>query len=229
MSTNLPRYALYFVPAPDTALARFGESILGDAAAPSADGPARAGWLATTEEPRRYGFHATLKAPFHPADGQTLQSLSTALHAFAAERPPVPVGPLAVRRLGRFIALVPAEPTPALNGFAAEIVAGFEPFRAPLSAEDIQRRLAADLTRSQAALLARWGYPYVFAEYRFHMTLTGSLNGADLARWLDVLANAFADQADDRIVVDAIALLEQPDRGSRFRLIERVPLTGDNG
>jgi hypothetical protein len=58
------------------------------------------------------------------------------------------------------------------------------------------------------------------------MTLTGSLTGADLARWHDVLANAFADQADDDVVIDAIALMEQPDRTAPFRVLDIVALKG---
>jgi hypothetical protein len=35
--------------------------------------------------------------------------------------------------------------------------------------------VAAGLNQSQVANLDRWGYPYLFADFRFHMTLTGKV------------------------------------------------------
>jgi hypothetical protein len=226
MTSASPRYAIYVVPDDDSALGRFGKSVLGEDATLVADEGQRAAWLAATGEPRRYGFHATVKAPFHLAPGASLDALSGALRAFTSERPPVPVGRLAVRRIGHFLALTPVEPLPMLSGFAAEVVAAFEPFRAPLSLEDTQRRLAAGLTRTQQAMLARWGYPYVFAEFRFHMTLSGRLDNATSAWMQEVLTLAYAPQSHDAHEITALALMEQPVRDAPFRLLERFALKG---
>src|SRR5215468_10868409 len=64
-----PRYAIYFAPAPESSLWRFGSATIGYNAASGRDIPAtppvgyeHAVWDRLTEEPRRYGFHATLKA-----------------------------------------------------------------------------------------------------------------------------------------------------------------------
>ena len=71
------RYAIYFAPRPRRALARFGAAWLGwDAeAGADRDGPELAGLPRPRAEivatPRRYGFHATLKAPFRLARGAT--------------------------------------------------------------------------------------------------------------------------------------------------------------
>src|SRR5579863_9985612 len=66
-----PRFAIYFVPAPETALYRFGAAILGHdcysgerLAHPRDLGVSEAEWDKLTRAPRPYGFHATLKAPF---------------------------------------------------------------------------------------------------------------------------------------------------------------------
>jgi hypothetical protein len=65
-----PRYAIYFVPAQDTNLYRFGASILGYECYTGEDAPFAGDleidpgvWTELTDDPRRYGFHATLKAP----------------------------------------------------------------------------------------------------------------------------------------------------------------------
>jgi hypothetical protein len=63
------RYAIYYSPNADTLFHRLASEWLGrDAWSGDAQRqPAIADIPALTEEPRRYGFHATLKAPFHLA------------------------------------------------------------------------------------------------------------------------------------------------------------------
>jgi hypothetical protein len=63
----------------------------------------------------------------------------------------------------------------------------FDGFRAPMSAQERARRLdkltrrysclTGPQTSSQSEMnnLDRWGYPYLFQDFRFHMTLTGQL------------------------------------------------------
>jgi hypothetical protein len=78
-------------------------------------------------------------------------------------------------RLDDFLALLPASPEPRLDALAAHCVKHFDRWRAPLSAAELDRRRREPLTQRQEALLARWGYPHVLDEYRFHMSLTGLL------------------------------------------------------
>ena len=73
-----PRYAIYFTPAPQSALRRFGSTAIGcDADTqearphPDHDLYRDPSFLATLEFPSRYGFHATLKAPFELRAGAT--------------------------------------------------------------------------------------------------------------------------------------------------------------
>src|SRR5689334_2324140 len=91
-----PRFAIYAVPgagladAAGAALCRRAEQWLGRGAAGqpvTADVPA--GWTraeldAITASARRYGFHATLKAPFRLAEGRTPEELDAALTGFTA-------------------------------------------------------------------------------------------------------------------------------------------------
>ncbi|WP_407519881.1 DUF1045 domain-containing protein [Methylobacterium oryzisoli] len=217
------RYALYYTPAPGTPLARFGDGILGyDSATGAAVAPlpgfAEAG--AVTASPRRYGFHATLKAPMRLAEGFGEDDLIAAAAALSADHPPVTVGPLAVATLGGFTALVPAEAPPDLGLFAAECVAALDPLRAPLTAAELARRDPERLRPRQRALLARWGYPHVFEEFRFHMTLTDALPQPEREPWRARLQAAYG--AGEPLVIDAVTLLRQ-DGEAPFRVLRRLP------
>src|SRR5262249_2102845 len=194
-----PRFALYFTPAPSSALARFGAGVLGydcDAGASverrRLDGIDAAAMAAATAEPARYGFHGTLMAPFELAPGRSADEIEVALAAFARSRAPVPLGHLKVAGIGAFTALVPAGPQDVVAALASDCLTTFDGFRAPLTTRDRERRLVARLSPRQVELLERWGYPYVFSEFRFHMTLTGRLPAPEQARWQEALATAFA-------------------------------------
>jgi putative phosphonate metabolism protein len=231
--TAQARFALYFTPVPDSALARFGAEVLGydcDAGAPVArrqlDGIDAAAAAAATAEPARYGFHGTLTAPFELAPGREADELEAALAAFARTHAPVALGRLKVAAIGSFTALVPAGAEDAVRTFAGDCVTQFDGFRAALSPRDRERRRAARLSPRQVELLERWGYPYVFSEYRFHMTLTSRLPPQEQVRWQAALAAAFAPLAGASVDIDAVSLARQDDRGTPFRVIARRPLHG---
>ena len=126
-----------------------------------------------TAEPRRYGFHATMKAPFRLAEGATLADAEAALADFCRDAIACPLPSLRLAMLGPFFALVPDPAAKAVDELAARVVRAFEPLRAPLDAAELNRRRRGGLTLSEEANMAAWGYPYVFDEFRFHMTLTG--------------------------------------------------------
>ena len=230
---SLPRYALYYAPSVESPLWRFGSAVLGYDAVSGANVPALvpdgcdpAHWPALTQEPRRYGFHATLKAPFELGPGRSEAQLRAFAHNYAASVEPVQLQGLTVAGLGRFVALVPAAESEALQRFAFSLVQGFEPFRAPLSEADMARRLKSPLTPAQRAYLEAYGYPYVGDAFRFHMTLTGSLPPDRVQPVCEALANAYAKQvAEGPVAIDRIALFKQETRESRFRLLESITLS----
>jgi putative phosphonate metabolism protein len=224
-----PRYAIYFVPAAESALYRFGSTVLGyDAYSgravpfPSEAGP---DWPAIVRAPSIYGFHATLKAPFRLTAGASEADLLEALRMFAADQPVVDGGPMVLRTLGSFIAMVPASPSSDIDRLAARCVEDFDSFRAPLAAEERSRRLKAGLTAAQIERLDRWGYPYVFDEFRFHMTMTGALDAARRAAALDVLAAALRQSpgAAD-LAIDQLAIARQNETGMPFCVIATAAL-----
>jgi hypothetical protein len=147
LMAGFPRYAIYHAAARGGALDRFGSHLLGYDAwtgeeLPFAEGVVRAApdWRELTQDPRKYGFHATLKAPMALAPGTTEAELIAACASFAETARPVPVITPVVNSIGGFIAVVPAEPSAELERFAADCVSVFDLFRAPLAPEDRARR-----------------------------------------------------------------------------------------
>lgn len=227
------RYAIYFTPPPDSPLARFGASVLGydcferaDVSHRSIDGLDPALLARATVDPRRYGFHATLVAPFRLAPGISSDELATAFSTLAASRAPVMAGQLRVAAMDRFIVLVPAEPYPEIEALADACVAAFDRFRAPLTDADRARRVAAGLTARQTELLERWGYPYVLDEFRFHMTLAGPIANGGREAFTASLAKAFDGLARDHLELGAVSLMRQDDTASAFHVLARQRLTG---
>lgn len=227
----IKRYAIYFAPA-DAGLWRAGSDWLGwDAVTgrpvgpPALAGLAVAGLAAATRAARSYGFHATLKAPFRLAAGQTAQGLRHALAETAADLAPVPLPGLAVRPLGPFLALTLPTEAPALAQLATDVVTRLEPFRAPLTAAEIARRRPERLSPRQRELLDLYGYPFVFEEFRFHMSLTGDLPADELARLLPLAQDCFAPHLARPQVLDRLCLFGEDDTG-RFHLLAAHALSG---
>jgi putative phosphonate metabolism protein len=231
LDVRLKRFAIYFTPPPGSALARLGAAVLGydcdsgaEVAQPVLPGIPAAELASATGEPRRYGFHATLAAPFHLAGTETEAGLLAALEAFARSHPPVALGRLSIGLIGGFIVLMPS--TSDAVALAADCVRAFHRFRAPLAAPDRARRIAAGLTARQLEHLERWGYPYVLDEFRLHMTLAGPLPTARREPMRTALAALFAAQADRPLLIDAVSLVRQDDGAARFRVVRREPLRG---
>lgn len=223
---SYPRYAIYFVPAPGSDLNRFGADLLGYDAfggseLPFPDGITQAvpDWRDLTKDPRKYGFHATLKAPFALAPGRSEAELIAACKTFADAARPIPVITPVVETISGFIAVVPAQHSDELNRLAGDCVRDFDPFRAPLSAEDRARRNPSALTAAQLDHLDRWGYPYVMDDFRFHMTLTGRVLAERRNQMVALLRERFATLDLCVLAIDRIAVFCQDDAASRFRVL----------
>jgi putative phosphonate metabolism protein len=225
------RYAIYFTPPEDDVLSIRAATWLGrDAFRDRSLGqPAVAGFdpaevTALTEEPRRYGFHATLKAPFELAAGRSEADLAAQFEAFAAAIPAFEIPEIVLGQLGAFFALVPAAQSEELRAFAAACVAHFEPFRAPLSEADIARRRPEKLAESERGNLMRWGYPYVFDDFRFHMTLTGRVPAERQAPMRSALEARFESFIARPLAISHLSLFVEPERGAPFVMKRIVPL-----
>ncbi|ABD08774.1 Protein of unknown function DUF1045 [Rhodopseudomonas palustris HaA2] len=229
--TQIPRYAIYYLPPPGSVLDRFGSALLGYDVVTGAEPPfpeamtrAVPDWAAITREPRKYGFHATLKAPIALAAGQSEAELLWACATFAETPRAIPVIAPVVQSIGSFIAVVPSAPSDELVQLATDCVRSFDTFRAPLTAADRARRKPAQLTPRQIQYLDHWGYPYVIEEFRFHMTLTGSLDRVRHVELLGLLRQQFDVLDLGTLAIDRIAVCRQDSAGERFRSIGQFQL-----
>lgn len=222
------RYALYYAPAPDTLFHALGTSWLGrDAwAGTVASQPTVENIAGLTTEPRRYGFHATLKAPFELAPSKSRADLSAFAQDFAQRQAPVMLPKLRLAALDGFLALLPDSEPDHLHELAACCVMDFDNFRGPLLPDEIQRRHRSGLSHRQGRLLLNWGYPHVLDQFRFHMTLSNMLAPADMARLKSEAERHFAPVIGVPLRLDAITIFCEAEKGQPFRAEERCTLTG---
>lgn len=221
--------ALYWAPERDDPLHAPASRWLGrDAATGEAlPQPALPGGLDIAEitaDPRGYGFHATLKPPFRPRGAWAGVREATA--ALAARVAPFALPPLAVRDLKGFLALRETMPCMPLQALCDAAVEALEPFRAAAPPEETARRRGAGLTPAQEALLARWGYPYVFGEWFFHLTLTRRLTPAERAVALPAAVEFLGDAPARARRVGSVCLFTQAVPGAPFLVAERFALRG---
>ena len=232
------RYGVYLAPPPDSALWRFGSRILGRDAATGETVPGFAPtgrtlqqWRALTAEPRRYGFHATLKAPFHLREGFAQSQLEAAVAELAASLVAFEIAALHVSALkfagGGFLALTPSHAPAALGALEARALRELDRFRRPPDEAELARRRPERLTARQRDHLAAWGYPYVLEDFRLHFTLSGAVDDPDALKPL--LAEAFASAVEaPHFRVDALVLYAQA-AGAEFLILRRFPFGAGAG
>lgn len=230
------RYAIFFCPMAKSPLATFGQQALGIVATSAAvvsstkastqfeAFPDIERFKHYTQTPAHYGFHATLKAPFELVEEATQEAVLSLAQNFAATRHSIVLESLAPRQLSNFMALKLVHSSEAVDELAAACVKHFEPLRAPLTDADRQKRPASSLTVKQQKFMESYGYPFVFDEFRFHMTLTGKLSAgdhSDYLAWLTYWYNAIVKKAP---TLDQLVVCFQPDRKTRFKKLAEFAL-----
>jgi hypothetical protein len=213
------RAAVYYAPEPDDPLWAAGCAWLGrnpetgaDRTQPLED------FTVHTADARRYGFHATLKAPMALRRG--LKAFLRDVEIIASATPAFDLPALAVTSLNGFLALCCTAPSPELDRLAGDCVMVLDRHRI---AEDeaAQARRAQGLTPRQAAHVALWGYPYVLEDFLFHMTLTARLSPNPYAEAAEAL---FAPALAQSRRVTNIAIFVEDTPGAPFRLSHRFSL-----
>lgn len=220
------RYAVYYAPSPRSDFWRAGSSWLGwDAAAglqvlpPDMPAGLLARLAPLTCAAARYGWHATLKAPFKLAAGIDEEALLAAVAALAQRFAPLDIS-LQVSTLASFPALRPLGDEGALQELANACVVSL----APLAAPDTRQRAGLDVR--EATLAARWGYPYVFERYRFHLTLADAVAEPVLATAIAQAARRHFDGLLS-LRLAALAVFVQPRADEPFRYLAECGFDGE--
>ena len=225
------RYALFFAPPATSPLWHLGCQWLGRDAVSgvSLTQPAFRGLdadtiVGLTRTPARYGFHATIMAPFRLKDGLQESELLDALTDFTACQRQLTTPPLTVSQLDHFFCLRPVRHSTALQGLSSLCTRAFDRFRAPLHPSELARRKAGQLTGQEKKNLELWGYPYVFDQFRFHFTLTARMaDGKCKDRVHLALLEIFEPLLDDPLMIDALCLFVEPAPGQPMRCVHRFP------
>ncbi|WP_292216105.1 DUF1045 domain-containing protein [Mesorhizobium sp.] len=212
-----PRYAIYYTPAREHPLTVAASSWLGrdafsadpiEDARPEAD-------VRLTSEPRRYGFHATLKAPFRLREGTSVKDLEQALSRFAVT---VPLSDRVFenRSSRRLLCARSRQSHPNLARFCGAVVEEFDRFRAPMDGDDLERRMSRQLDEVETTNLVTLGYPYVLGRFRFHMTLTERAPEDGRAAMRARLQGRFEPYLSEDYHIDTLSLFVQEHRSADF-------------
>ena len=132
---------------------------------------------------------------------------------------------LAIGQIDGFFALLPTGNFDAIKEFAGTVVRDFEPFRAPLTEAEIERRSPDALSAEEFRNLCQWGYPYVFDAFRFHMTLTGRVGAIEAPRMHAAMEQVFSPLLGAPVVIDGLALFVEPEAGGPFTVLSRHVLS----
>lgn len=216
------RFAIYYAPGPSSLLNQLGSQWLGRDAFAGGGCTQPTGLAEITAEPRRYGFHATLKPPFGLKEQFSPAALEVATEVLAESFQPLHFIP-ALRQIDGFLAIVPADPAPEIAHMAAACVRTLDGFRRPSSEAELSRRRSAGLSPRQDQNLERWGYPYVFEDFQFHMTLTRRLPPHELQQVMPMAEDHFTTVLGRPVIIDALSLFVEPRHGAPFEVHRRFP------
>jgi hypothetical protein len=214
------RYAVYFCPAAGSGLEAFGRKWLSTEDVPRV---ASERLKTLTAKMRRYGWHATLCAPFSLTKHANYDDLRQRVVDIAKRFSPFEM-PLHLDRLGGFLALRPTGDETTIHALGDACIRELNVLRAPLTDDAWQRR-ASYLDDVELALYRQFGYPYVLERYRFHMTLSAPASDVEeeaLREWLSPrLANLSAH-------IDALTICGEKEPGTNFEAIARIALGQGN-
>jgi len=220
----VPRFAVYFSPADDSALARFGETVLSrtPTEVPALGATESANWGDLLSRPRHYGFHATLKAPFELVEGSSEKELMDGVSRLASSMDSCTLDGLRVTEFNGFAALAFDQQPETLASVARQCVLQLEHFRAPLTEADYQRRDPDNLSARQRSNLREFGYHHILEDFDFHMTLSGPLGDRKQA-FLDHLGTQFEQLVVTPQRFDRLCVYHQSDRSQAFLRVGEFP------
>ena len=188
--TNYKRVAIYFLPKKNSSLENFGKNLLGrDINKKKKISLTRRQKYFINrgftyfdelkdycEEPAKYGFHATLKAPFRLKRNVKTKNFYDVISHIAAQHSRFKIKGLKIVYSKKFTLITSRKPNKLLINLENDLVKHLDTFRAELNKTDIKKRIPDSLTIKQNKYLKEWGYPFVFDQFKFHMTLMNQNN-----------------------------------------------------
>ena len=188
--TNYKRVAIYFLPKKNSSLENFGKNLLGrDINKKKKISLTRRQKYFINrgftyfdelkdycEEPAKYGFHATLKAPFRLKRNVKTKNFYDVISHIAAQHSRFKIKGLKIVYSKKFTFITSRKPNKLLINLESDLVKHLDTFRAELNKTEIKKRIPDSLTFKQNKYLKEWGYPFVFDQFKFHMTLMNQNN-----------------------------------------------------
>ena len=188
--TNYKRVAIYFLPKKNSSLENFGKNLLGrDINKKKKISLTRRQKYFINrgftyfdelkdycEVPAKYGFHATLKAPFRLKRNVKTKNFYDVISHIAAQHSRFKIQGLKIVYSKKFTFITSRKPNKLLINLENDLVKHLDTFRAELNKTEIKKRIPDSLTFKQNKYLKEWGYPFVFDQFKFHMTLMNQNN-----------------------------------------------------
>lgn len=228
------RYAIYYSPPRNSLLESAGTYWLGRTAFRYGQVPKeiperffKQEYYQLIESPRWYGFHGTIRAPFELAEHVKPEEFIKEVRKICATHTPFNLSGLAVSSFSGFLALTPTSGYPELIKLHSDLVRKLDFLRPPLSQFDLKRHLDKQLSKRQEQLLRRFGYPFVLEEFKFHMTLTGTIEDKVRSSYKEKLEHILNPYLTEPVPVQEVSIYMQPDRKTPFVEHTRIPLTGN--
>jgi len=231
-----PRYAIYFAGASQGDFWNLGSQWLSRCAAgrfmetlPKSLGVDPLVLEKMTSQPRRYGWHATLKAPFSLKEGFLFEDLHQRLNLLVHELHAFELPTLELRVMKDFLALTPVKSTqlyPQLVDVGNQCVQRLHPLARPLNENEIAYRKRVDLNPREEALMLQWGYPFVQELFEFHFTLSNNLSLYDASEVSSLIKAAkIWFKLTQPISFDRISLFVEEKRGENFMFLRDYSFT----
>ena len=227
MEKNYKRYAIYYVPSENSELDLFGKCWLGwdpykgveTTKSDLSKLPSFKKFSSLVLTPKQYGFHGTIKAPFRLKNEYTYNDLENKVREISKQIHSFYFDQLIIKKLGNFIGLIPTNNL-KINAVSNKFVEELDYLRDELSESEIKKRKPHKLTSNQKQMLFKWGYPYVFDEFKFHLTLTSKLNVVEIDDVLRSLQNILKQVNLNKISFNNICIFGQKN-DEKFYFVKR--------
>lgn len=222
MSNGYTRYALAWVPDPDSPLARFGTDWTGWCADAGERRPrrlaerVRRGIELTTECARR-GLHAPIIDPLVLPAGCSAMRLETVLARLTESAGVIRLPRLGLAIQGGRVVLTPTAATPALTRLIARARADLAAFEAPVAPVPAVAAIGAATPHPAPG-------PPERTDHGFHLPLSDPLARASAKALMARLAPQLSAILAERYRIESLALMGDPGRGRPLALLERFPL-----